>query len=53
MQLFTVVALGLHCNTQAFSGFGKQGYPLIVVQRLLILVVSLVAEHRLWALMRR
>ena len=47
MQLFTVVALGLHCNTQAFSGCGKQALLFVVLLQLLIVVASPVLEHRL------
>ena len=47
IYLFWVV-LGLHCC----SGFSLvveiRGYSLVVRYRLLIVVVSLVAEHRLW-----
>ena len=44
---FFLVALGLHCCTQAFSSFGEQGLPFVVVCGLLIVVASLVAEHGL------
>ena len=41
-----LVALGLHCCTQAFSSCGEQGLPFVAVLRLLFAVASLVAEHR-------
>ena len=44
--LFLAV-LGLHCCTQAFSSCGEQGLLFIAVRGLLIVVASLVAEHRL------
>ena len=40
-------ALGLRCCVQAFFGCDDQGILLIAVRRLLIVVGSLVAEHRL------
>ena len=39
--------LGLHCYTWAFSSCSKQGLLFVMVLRLLIVVASLVAEHRL------
>ena len=44
-----LAALGLHCCTWAFSSCGEQGLLFVVVRRLLIVVASLVAEHRLLA----
>ena len=44
---FFLAALGLHCCTQAFSSCGKRGILFIAVRGLLIVVASLVAEHRL------
>ena len=44
MYLF-LVALGLHCCSQAFSSCGKQGLS-VAVQVLLTVATSLVAEHR-------
>ena len=41
-------ALGLCCCVQAFSSCSKQGYSLVLVCGLLIVVASLVAEHRPW-----
>ena len=38
---------GLHCCAQAFSSCGERGLLLVAVHRLLIVVASLVAEHRL------
>ena len=40
-------ALGLRCCVQAFSSWGEWGLFFVVVRRLLTLVASLVAEHRL------
>ena len=42
-----LIALGLCCCAQAFSIRGEQGLLFIAARRLLITVVSLVAEHRL------
>ena len=42
-----MAALGLHCCTRAFSSCGEQGLLFVVVRGLLIMVASLVAEHRL------
>ena len=42
-----LATLGLHCCTQAFSSCGEWGLLLVAVHRLLIVVASLVAEHRL------
>ena len=39
--------LGLRCCTRAFSSCGEQGLLFVAVRRLLIVVASLVAEHRL------
>ena len=44
-----LAALGLHCCTWAFSSCGEQVLLFVVVRRLLIVVASLVAEHRLLA----
>ena len=44
-----LAALGLRCCMQAFSSCSKQGLPFIAVRGLLIVVASLVAEHRLQA----
>ena len=41
-----LAALGLHCCTWAFSSWGEQGL-LFVAVRGLLMVASLVAEHRL------
>ena len=43
--LFLTV-LGLHCYAQAFSSCGKQAYSLVAAHALLVLVASLVAQHR-------
>ena len=42
-----MAALGLRCCAQAFSSCSEQGLLFAVVRRLLIAVLSLVAEHRL------
>ena len=42
-----LAALGLHCCTQAFSSCGELGLLFIALHRLLIVVASLVVEHRL------
>ena len=42
-----LVALGLRCCVQAFSSCGERGLLFVVVCGLLIVVASLVAEHRL------
>ena len=42
-------ALGLCCCAQAFSSCGERGLLFVAVHKLLIVVVSLVAEHRLQA----
>ena len=42
-----LAALGLHWRTRAFSTCGERGLPFIVARGLLIVVDSLVAEHRL------
>ena len=41
--------LDLHCCAQAFSSCGEWGLVLVAVCGLLLVVVSLVAEHRLQA----
>ena len=46
IYLFLAV-LGLRCCTQAFSSCGEQGLLFIAVRGLLIVVASLVVEHRL------
>ena len=40
-------ALGLHCCTRAFSSCRERGLLFVVVRGLLIVVASLVVEHRL------
>ena len=42
-----LAALGLCCCARAFSSCGELGLLFIVVRGLLIVVASLVAEHRL------
>ena len=42
-----LAALGLHCCARAFARCGEWGLLFIAVHRLLIAVVSLVAEHGL------
>ena len=46
IDLFLVV-LGLHCYLQTFSSCGKWGLVSIVMLRLLVVMASLIAEHRL------
>jgi len=47
--LFTylLAVLVLPCFVQVFSNYGESGLFLVVVLRLLIVMTSLVAEHRL------
>ena len=52
INLFYVIylflaALGLRCCGQAFSSCGEQGLLFFAVRGLLIVVASLVEEHRL------
>ena len=42
-----LAALGLRCCTRAFSSCGEWGLFFVVVCRLLTVVASLAAEHRL------
>ena len=42
-----MAALGLHCCVWAFSSCGKWGYSRVAMHGLLIVVASLVSEHRL------
>ena len=42
-----LAALGLRCCARAFSSCSEQGLLFVVVRRPLIVVASLVAEHRL------
>ena len=42
-----LAALGLRCYTQALSSCSERGLLFVAVRRLLIVVASLVAEHRL------
>ena len=44
-----MVALGLHCCMQAFSGCGEQGPLFFAVRGLLTVVASTVVEHGLQA----
>ena len=44
---YFLAVLGLRCCTWAFSSCGEQGLLFVVVRGLLIVVASLVAEHRL------
>ena len=43
-----LAALGLRCCVWAFSSRGEQGLLFVAVHGLLIVVTSLVVEHRLW-----
>ena len=45
--ILLLVALGLHCCTQAFSSCSEWGLLFVVVRGLLIAVASLVEEHGL------
>ena len=45
-KIYLLAALGLCCCTWAFSSCGEQGLLLVAVHRLLVVVASLVAEHR-------
>ena len=42
-----LAALGLCCCMQAFSSCGEQGLLVVAVHGLLVVVASLVVEHRL------
>ena len=42
-----MAVLGLRCCAQAFSSCDEQGLLFVTVRRLLIVMASLVAEHRL------
>ena len=42
-----LAALGSHCCAQAFCSCGERGLLFVVVRRLLIVVASFAAEHRL------
>ena len=42
-----LTVLGLQCCVRAFSSCGERGLLFVVVRRLLIVVASLVVEHRL------
>ena len=44
---FFLAALGLRCSTLAFSSYGERGLLFVSALGLLIVVASLVAEHRL------
>ena len=46
---YLLAVLVLPCFVQVFSNYGESGLFLVVVLRLLILMTSLVAEHRLQA----
>ena len=46
-QVYILVAVDLPCCVQVFSGCGDQGLLFFAVHGLLIMVASLVAEHRL------
>ena len=45
--IFFLAALGLHSRLWAFSSCSEQGLLFVVVRGLLIVVASLVVEHRL------
>ena len=45
--IYLLAVLGLRCCARAFSSCGEQGLLFVAVRGLLIVVASLVAEHRL------
>ena len=45
--IYLLAVLGLRCCARAFSSCGEQGLLFVAVHGLLIVVASLVAEHRL------
>ena len=45
--LVFLAALGLHCCARGFSSCGERELLFVAVHRLLIVVASVVAEHRL------
>ena len=45
--IYFLAAFGLRCCTWAFSSCGERALLFIAVRRLLIVVASLAAEHRL------
>ena len=45
--IYFLAVVGLNCCIQFFSSYGEWGLLFVAVCRLLIAVVSLVAEHRL------
>ena len=45
--LFILAALGLHCCARALSSYSERGLLFVAVCGLLIVVASLVVEHRL------
>ena len=47
LEIFFLAALGLRCCAQAFSSCSERGLLFVAVRGLLIVVASLVAEHRL------
>ena len=47
MYLFILAALGLRYCARAFSSCSERGLLFVAVRGLLIVVASLVAEHRL------
>ena len=47
LDYLSLSALGLHCCAWAFSSCGKQNLLFIGVVGLLIVVASLIVEHRL------
>ena len=46
--IYLLAALGLPCCAQAFSSCGERGLLFLAVCGILIVVASLVVEHRLW-----
>ena len=44
--IYLLAALGLRCRTWAFSSCGEWGLLFVAVRGLLVVVASLVSEHR-------
>ena len=45
----SLAVLGLHCCARLSLAVASWGYSLVVMHKLLIAIVSLVAEHKLWS----
>ena len=46
LNFLCLAVLDLSCCTQDFSSWGEQGYFLVAVHGLLVVVSSLIMEHR-------